>query len=91
MGEVKRDPLEIAEWLEKKAPKHQAWSHNYTEAAACIREMVERDLPSISKDGPNEIDDHRYWLARQLLDSKLTKKEAYEIVAYHPAIYDCRE
>lgn len=59
------------------------------EAAACIREMVERQLPAISKDGPNEIGRHgRFWLARQLLDSKLTDEEAYGIVAHHPAISD---
>ena len=61
----------------------------FTEAAACIREMVERQLPAISKDGPYEIGRAgRFWLARQLLDSKLTDAEAYGIVAHHPAITD---
>jgi hypothetical protein len=40
----------------------------------------------ISKDGPHEISDHRRWLARQLMDSKLDEKTAFEIVAYSPAI-----
>lgn len=40
----------------------------------------------ISVDGPNKITDQRAWLARQLLDSKLTDGEAFGIVAYHPDI-----
>lgn len=42
----------------------------------------------ITTDGPHEINDHRRWLARQLLDSKLSEDEAYGIVAYSPAITD---
>lgn len=42
----------------------------------------------ISTDGPHKPDDHRVWLARQLLDSKLTTEEAYGIVCYHPAVSD---
>jgi hypothetical protein len=40
----------------------------------------------ISVDGPHSIDDKRRWLARQLMDSKLSAEEAFDIVAYHPAI-----
>lgn len=43
-------------------------------------------LPPISLDGPHEIDFHRQWLARQLLDSKLDDEEAYSIVRHDPAI-----
>jgi hypothetical protein len=41
---------------------------------------------AISHDGPNPINDHRKWLARQLLDSKLTDEESYGIVAFSPTI-----
>lgn len=47
--------------------------------------------PSILTDGPYEISKTRLWLARQLLDSKLSDKEAFSIVAYHPSIYDMVE
>lgn len=57
---------------------------------AALRGEVERSLPSISFDGEHAISDHRRWLARQLLDSKLDDGEAYSIVAYHPAITDLR-
>ena len=40
----------------------------------------------ISVDGPNKITDQRAWLARKLMDSKLTDGEAFGIVAYHPDI-----
>ena len=43
-------------------------------------------LESISTDGPHPITEHRRWLARQLLDSKLSEAEAFEIVAHHPAL-----
>lgn len=43
-------------------------------------------LPPISFDGTNKISDHRVWLARQLLDSKLDDGEAYSIVFYSPAM-----
>lgn len=43
---------------------------------------------TIDKDGPYLPDYHRRWLARQLMDSKLTDDEAYGIVAYHPSISD---
>lgn len=43
-------------------------------------------LPSISLDGPNLPDEHRVWLARRLLDSKLTDEEAYGIVRHSPAV-----
>ena len=45
-------------------------------------------LPTISLDGPNKPDEHRVWLARQLLDSKLTDEEAYGIVCHSPAVSD---
>ena len=43
-----------------------------------------RPEPEISLDGPNKIGQHRKWLARQLLDSRLTDDEAYGIAAYFP-------
>ena len=43
-------------------------------------------LPAISCDGPHTICEHRAWLARQLLDSKLSDEEAYGIVRHSPAI-----
>lgn len=46
------------------------------------------DLPPISLDGPHLPNDHRVWLARQLLDSKSDDATAYNIVAFHPAISD---
>lgn len=49
--------------------------------------MVEKPEDwSITKDGPHEINKHRFWLARQLLDSKLSDREAYGIVAHHDLI-----
>jgi hypothetical protein len=47
---------------------------------------IARGAKSISEDGPHEITDARRWLARQLLDSKLSDEEAFGIVAHHPAI-----
>lgn len=44
----------------------------------------------ISFDGPYTVNEDRWWLARKLLDSKSDDKEAYGIVAYHPAIVDAR-
>ena len=87
------DPMELVARLEAKADKLgcDEWRAPalLKEAAACIREMVERQLPAISKDGPHEIGRvGRFWLARQLLDSKLSDEEAYGIVAHHPAITD---
>ena len=46
------------------------------------------DLPPISFDGPHKPNDHRVWLARQLLDSKNDDATAYGIAAFHPAISD---
>ena len=40
----------------------------------------------IMGDGPHKITDHRRWLARQLLDSKLSEEEAYGIVRYSPGV-----
>lgn len=57
---------------------------------AALRGEVDRSLPSISLDGEHAISDHRRWLARQLLDSRLDDGEAYSVVAYHPAITDLR-
>lgn len=84
------DPMELVGRLENIATGSFPYVASVAaEAAACIREMVDRQLPAISKDGPNETDRHgRFWLARQLLDSKLTAEEAYGIVAHHPAIQD---
>lgn len=44
------------------------------------------DGASIETDGPYKLTDERRWLARQLLDSKLSGEEAFGIVAYHPLI-----
>lgn len=41
---------------------------------------------AVSKDGPYSISDNRRWLARKLMDSKLTEKEALSIVAFAPDI-----
>lgn len=46
--------------------------------------------PVISTDGPHKINDHRKWLARQLLDSQLSDEEAIGIVAYSPALEGVR-
>lgn len=46
------------------------------------REEGRGDPWPISTDGPNRIDSHRRWLARQLLDSKLTDEQAYSIVRH---------
>jgi hypothetical protein len=43
---------------------------------------------AVSKDGPIKIGDQRRWLARQLMDSKLTDEEAFGIVCHHPNISD---
>lgn len=40
----------------------------------------------ITVDGPNEVGNVRRWLARQLMDSKLTEEESLGIVAHHPSI-----
>lgn len=40
----------------------------------------------ISTDGPHAITDARRWLARQLMDSRLSEAEAFGIVAHSPAI-----
>ena len=45
-------------------------------------------LSAISHDGPHKPGEHRVWLARQLLDSRLTEDEAYSTVAHSPAISD---
>lgn len=47
-----------------------------------------REHSSISTDGPNAIDGQRAWLARQLMDSRLTEAEAFGIIAFHPQIKD---
>ena len=70
-------------WAAEKICEAQAEA---TEAERKLAETVARQLPDISTDGPNEIDDHRHWLARQLLDSKLTANEAYSIVRHFPSI-----
>lgn len=53
-------------------------------AARASRPTSGEGEPSISLDGPNQIGFNRQWLSRQLLDSKLTDREAYGIVAYYP-------
>lgn len=53
------------------------------EGVAALQQAGE---PSISTDGPHNIGDHRRWLARQLLDSQLSDREALRIVAYSPAL-----
>lgn len=63
--------------------------------SALTRRLIEDGLkparaPSISEDGPHPITDERRWLARQLLDSKLSDAEAFGIVAFHPAVSDAR-
>lgn len=45
-------------------------------------------LPPISFDGPHKPNEHRIWLARQLLDSKNDDETAYGIVAFSPAVSD---
>lgn len=53
-----------------------------------ILSLLEAPTPSgsISTDGPHEITEHRRWLARQLIDSKLSDEEAYGIVRHSPAV-----
>lgn len=45
-------------------------------------------LPSIAVDGPHRPCEHRLWLARQLLDSRMSDAEAYSTIAFSPAITD---
>lgn len=58
----------------------------------CPCQNVDRSIPApaaepaISTDGPHEISKTRKWLARQLLDSTLSEKEALGVVAYSPAL-----
>jgi hypothetical protein len=42
----------------------------------------------ISNDGMHTPNGFRRWLARQLMDSRLTPDEAYAIVAHHPLVCD---
>ena len=61
-----------------------------TERVARMEEEL-RHAPStwpISLDGAHKPGNHRVWLARQLLDSKLTDKEAFGVVCYSPAVSD---
>ena len=53
-----------------------------------LRGLVGEARPPISLDGPHLPDDHRVWLARQLLDSKNDDETAYGIAAYFPAVSD---
>lgn len=55
-------------------------------AALTSAPQVEDHLPAISLDGPSKPGEHRLWLARQLLDSRLTDEEAYSTVRWSPAI-----
>lgn len=50
---------------------------------------LEPDWP-VSTDGPHKISDTRRWLARKLMDSKLTDAEAFSIVAFHPSIAEVK-
>lgn len=40
----------------------------------------------VAKDGPHKITDERCWLARKLVDSKLSDKEAFSCVRHHPDV-----
>lgn len=85
------DPMELVERLDDCAAANRGLGRDglatlISEAAACIRDLVECGLPAISKDGPVKIGRHRVWLARQLLDSNLEDDEAYGIVRHHPAL-----
>lgn len=73
--EAKADKLGCDEW---RAPAL------LNEAAAALREM-QRFMPPISFDGPNVPNEHRLWLARQLLDSKLSDDEAFSIARSFPS------
>lgn len=44
----------------------------------------------ITTDGPHTITGARRWLARQLLDSRLSDLEAFNILAFHPSVTDAR-
>lgn len=58
--------------------------------AAKALEAHSRRVPAeaVEPDCPIKINDGRRWLARNLMDSKLSDKEALGIVAYHPDIKD---
>lgn len=85
----------VGEESETLAPVH---IEALNEAAAVIQAQAARiaELEGvstwpISTDGPHKPDDHRVWLARQLLDSKLDDEEAYGVVAFFPAVSDIWE
>lgn len=46
----------------------------------------------VNTDGPypQARDSQRFWLARKLMDSKMTDAEVFSVVAYHPDIMDAR-
>lgn len=61
------------------------------QAAGALSALIERvkvleGAWPIATDGPHAISDHRLWLARQLMDSKLSEAEAYDIVRHSPAL-----
>lgn len=62
----------------------------YYRAARSALETRSRPVPAeaVEPDCPIKINDERRWLARKLMDSKLSDKEAFGIVAYHPDIKD---
>lgn len=64
------------------------WDWDEKEASRVAQEIEDELRPAISKDGPHKPSDHRVWLARQLLDSKLDDSEAYGIVCHSPAVSD---
>lgn len=49
-------------------------------------EEGDETLPEIAKDGPHRPNPMRMWLARQLMDSRLTDEEAYDIVAHSQSL-----
>lgn len=84
---------ELAAWA--KEPRevgatyqmHQ-WSEHFIARllTAARAEGAAGSVGDITTDGPYPPSDSRRWLARKLLDGRLSDEEAFEIVSFHPCI-----
>lgn len=52
------------------------------------RSSLPRCAHCVAVDGPHAPGEQRFWLARNLMDSKLSDAEAFGVVAFHPDIQD---
>lgn len=53
-----------------------------------VHSALPRCAHCVATDGPHAPGDQRFWLARKLMDSKLSDAEAFGVVAFHPDIHD---